>query len=113
MGRSSRHCRAARTCTSDDGLHDLRSAVADLESESVAEPLLHHAAVVATVPEHEQALVNGVVRELWCPPLAHGRLRAMRRAFILEPERLQTQQARRLDLRVEIGQWMRNALKGR
>src|ERR1700741_3719988 len=113
MGRRSRHGRAARTCTSDDGLHDLRSAVADLESENIAEPLLHHAAVVTTVPEHEQALVNDVVRELWCPPLANGRLRAGRRSFPLARGRPKTRRPLRLDLRVEIGQWMRNALKGR
>jgi hypothetical protein len=47
----------AQARASDDGLHDLRGAVADLKTENVAQPLLHHPTVVAAVPEHQQALV--------------------------------------------------------
>ena len=64
------HGSAAGAIAGDDGFHDLGRAVADLESEHVAQPLLHRAVVVASVAEHQQALVDGVVGELRPPPFA-------------------------------------------
>eukprot|EP01136_Pigoraptor_vietnamica_P000419 Opistho-1_new@25714 len=111
--RLRRHRRAPGARAGDDGLHDLGRAVADLEAQHVAQALLHRPAVVAAVAEHQQALVDGVVGQLGAPPLAHGGLGGVRRALVLEPQGLQAQQARSLDLRVEVGQRMRHALERR
>ena len=71
---------AAGAGAGDDGLHDLGRAVADLEAEHVAQPLLHRPAVVAAVAVHQQALMDGIVGELrapttctWRPPRCAAR----------------------------------------
>src|SRR5208283_5387726 len=56
--------------------------------------------------------MDGLVSEFRGPPLAHGGLRAVRRAFVLEPERLEAEETRGFDLRIEIGERMRYALEG-
>ena len=69
----------------DDGLHDLRGAVTDLEAEHVAQALLHQAAVVSAVAEHQQALVDRIVGEFRAPPLAHRRFGRVRSAPVFQP----------------------------
>ena len=62
----------------DDGLHDLGSAVTDLEAQHIAQALFHRPAVVAAVPKAQQALVDHVVCQLGAPPLGHTCLGGVR-----------------------------------
>ena len=99
-----RYCLAARTLAGNDGFHDLRRTVTDLKAQHIAQALLHHAPVVTAVAEHQQALVDAVVSQFGRPPFAHGGFGAMRLAMVFEPERLQAQQTRGMDLGVKVGQ---------
>src|SRR5262245_5204055 len=79
---------AAHQLAGYDGLHHLGGAVADLEADHVAHALLEGQLVrVAVVPVEEQALVDGLHRELGAPPLRHRRFLAVGPALVGQPER--------------------------
>src|ERR1700742_4608719 len=80
---------AAGLVSGNKELHDLRGAVSDLQAEDVSQALrVGHFLAVGTVPVEQQAGLNGVERQLGCPPLAHRRLSGMRQPLVLEPPRL-------------------------
>ena len=91
--------------TGDDHLHDLRRAVADLQAEHVAQPLLERKhARIAAVAVGEQALLHDLGGELGRPPFAHGGLGRCGAAPVAQPQRAQAQPARGLVLGIALGQ---------
>ena len=102
---------AAQHLAGDDELHDLRGAVADLQAEHVAQPLLdRQLGAVAVLAVQQQALVDDVVGGLGRPPLAHRGLGGVRLVGVLEPERAVAEQPRGGEQGLGLGERERDAL---
>src|SRR6478609_813371 len=77
----------------NDQFHDLRGAVTDLQAQDVPKALFDRLfGAVPVLAVQQQAGVDDVVGGLRGPPLAHGGLRGVRQAGVLEPERLVAEQ---------------------
>ena len=64
-------------------------AITDLEPDDVAELLFDRILVrVTIVAVQKQAVVDGVDRDLRCPPLAHGGFGRVRKSMVAQPQRL-------------------------
>src|SRR5712671_7377645 len=76
---SCRNRAAAGLVSGNDELHDLRGAVSDLQAEDISQTLrVGHFLGVGTVTVEQQAGLNGVERQLGCPPFAHRCLSRVR-----------------------------------
>src|SRR5512144_310588 len=96
----------------DHHLHHLGGAVADLEPDDVAHPLLEWQLVgVPVVAMEQQALVDGVDGQARPPPLGHRRLLGVGPALVGEPERPVAEPAARLQMRGRLRDRERDALE--
>ncbi len=101
-----------RPAAGNDGLHDIRGAITDLQPEHIPQPLLEREiAGIAGMAMHQQAAMDGLIGQQGRPPFAHGGFGRMGQALVFQPQRIHREQPRRLDLGVESRELVRNALE--